>query len=281
MATLNGTVKANNLSTAVSFEYGLTTAYGTVVPAIPATVTGNTVTNVSAIITGLAVGTTYHFRVKGVSIAGTSNGADLNFTTQCPIPYAAGSVIGPVNVCSPGIGYVYTVPAIANTTTYNWTVPPGAIITAGGNTNSITVSYPAGAASGNVSVYGSSICGNGAASPNLAVTVNAIPVPTITGTTSLCINSGYYNYTTEAGITNYTWAVSAGGVINFGSGTNQVTVSWITAGAQTISVTYTSTAGCSAAAPTVKNITVNPLPGPAGTITWIPSVCAGASGIQY
>ncbi len=281
VATLNGTVNANNLSTAVSFEYGLTTAYGTVVPAIPPTVTGNTVTNVSAIITGLAVGTTYHFRVKGISIAGTSNGADLNFTTQCPIPSTAGSITGPVNVCSPGIGYVYTVPVIANTTTYNWTVPPGAIITSGGNTNSITVSYPAGAASGNVSVYGSSICGNGAASPNLAVTVNAIPVPTITGTTSLCINSGYYNYTTEAGMTNYTWAVSAGGVINFGSGTNQVTVSWITAGAQTISVTYTSTAGCSAAAPTVKNITVNPLPGPAGTITGVPSVCAGASGIHY
>jgi len=281
IATLNGTVKANNLSTAVNFEYGLTTSYTTMVAAVPATVTGNTVTSVSVALTGLTQNTLYHFRINGFNLAGISYGADMTFTTTCPIPGAAGTVTGPASVCSPGTGYVYSVPVITYAATYNWTVPPGAIITAGGNTNSITVSYPAGATSGNVSVYGSSICGNGAASPNLAVTVNALPVPTITGTTSLCVNSGYYNYTTEAGMTNYTWTVSAGGVINFGSGTFQVTVSWIAAGNQTISVTYTSTAGCSAAAPTVKTITVNPLPGAAGTITGIPSVCAGASGVHY
>jgi hypothetical protein len=82
-------------------------------------------------------------------------------------------------------------------------------------------------------------------------------------------------------MTAYTWTVSSGGIINYGSGTNQVTVSWITAGAQTISVNYTVPGGCSAASPTVKNITVNPLPGPAGTITGIPSVCAGTSGFHY
>jgi hypothetical protein len=280
-ATLNGTVKANNLSTTVTFEYGLNTSYGTIVPAVPATVTGNTVTSVYANLSGLTQNTTYHFRVIGVNSSGTSYGADMNFTTLCPIPSAAGSVTGPVSVCSPGTGYVYSVPVIAYVTTYNWTVPPGAIITGGANTNSITVSYPAGSSSGNVSVYGSSICGNGTASPNLAVTVNPLPVPTITGAASLCVNSGYYTYTTEAGMTAYTWTVSSGGIINNGSGTYQVTVSWVTAGAQTISVIYTTPAGCSAASPTVKNITVNPLPGPAGTITGIPSVCAGTSGFHY
>jgi hypothetical protein len=280
-ATLNGTVKANNLSTAVTFEYGLTTTYGTSVPSLPATVTGNTVTGVSATISGLTMNTTYHFRVVGSNIPGTSTGADLIFTTTCPIPAAAGTVTGPASVCCPGTGYVYTVPVIANASTYNWTLPSGAIITSGSNTNSITVSFPAGSTSGNVSVFGSSICGNGTASPNLAVTVNLLPVPTITGSTSLCVNSGFCIYTTEAGMTNYTWTISSGGVINYGSGTNQITVSWITAGAQTVSVIYTSVAGCTAAAPTVKNVTVNPLPGPAGTITGIPSVCAGQSGVYY
>ena len=281
VATLNGTVKANNLSTAVSFEYGLNTGYGTVVTASPATVTGNTVTNVSANLIGLALNTTYHFRVKGINLSGTSNGEDMNFTTTCPIPSAAGSVTGPVNVCSPGTGFVYTVPVIANAANYNWTVPAGAIITAGGNTNSITVSYPAGATSGNVSVYGSSICGNGTASPNLAVTVNAIPVPTITGTSTLCVNSGYYDYTTEANMTGYTWTISPGNIINYGSGTNVITVSWVASGAQWVKVNYTTLGGCTAATSTVKNITVNPLPGPAGTITGIPSVCAGDSGVHY
>jgi len=99
----------------------------------------------------------------------------------------------------------------------------------------------------------------------------------------MCVNSGFYTYTTQAGMTNYVWTVSAGGVLNYGSGTNQITVTWITAGAQTVSVTYTTPvpAGCSAASPTVMNITVNPIPGPAGTITGIPSVCANTSGYHY
>ena len=52
-ATLNGTVNANGASTAVSFEYGLTTAYGNTVAGVPSPVTGNTVTPVTANITGL------------------------------------------------------------------------------------------------------------------------------------------------------------------------------------------------------------------------------------
>jgi hypothetical protein len=82
-------------------------------------------------------------------------------------------------------------------------------------------------------------------------------------------------------MSGYTWNISAGGVINFGSGTNQITVSWTSTGAQWVSVTYTNTHGCSAAAPTVFNVTVNPLPNPAGTITGTASICAGASGVAY
>ena len=80
-ATLNGSVNANSLSTGVSFDWGLTTAYGNTIAANPATVTGSTVTPVMAGLTGLTSNTTYHFRVKGSSAAGTANGSDLTFTT--------------------------------------------------------------------------------------------------------------------------------------------------------------------------------------------------------
>ena len=63
-ATLNGTVNANGLSTTVTFEYGTTTSYGSTVTASQSPVTGNTITNVSADISGLTPDTTYHFRVK-------------------------------------------------------------------------------------------------------------------------------------------------------------------------------------------------------------------------
>jgi hypothetical protein len=80
-ATLNGTVQAGNLTTTVTFEYGTTTGYGNTVGAIPATVTGNTPTDVSMNITGLDLFTTYHFRVKAVNAEGTAYGEDMSFTT--------------------------------------------------------------------------------------------------------------------------------------------------------------------------------------------------------
>jgi hypothetical protein len=85
-ASLNGTVNANGNSTTVSFEYGLTTAYGTTVPGVPATVTGSVVTPVTAAITGLTPGTLYHFRVKGTNSNGSANGSDLTFTTAATPP---------------------------------------------------------------------------------------------------------------------------------------------------------------------------------------------------
>ena len=53
-------------------------------------------------------------------------------------------------------------------------------------------------------------------------------------------------YTTQSGMTGYTWAVSSGGTITSGQGTNTVTVTWNTAGTQTVSVTYTNSSitGC-------------------------------------
>lgn len=80
-ATLNGIVNANYLSTIVTFEYGSTTSYGNSVTASQSSLTGNTNTNVSATISGLTPGATYHFRVKAVNSLGTTYGGDLSFET--------------------------------------------------------------------------------------------------------------------------------------------------------------------------------------------------------
>ena len=80
-ATLNGSVNANTLLTNVSFDWGLTSAYGNNIAAVPPTVSGTNDTAVQAVLTGLQSYTTYHFRIKGVNLAGTSAGEDLIFTT--------------------------------------------------------------------------------------------------------------------------------------------------------------------------------------------------------
>ena len=69
-ATLNATVNPNDLSTTVTFEYGLTTSYGSTAAASPSPVTGNTMVNVMAEISGLLPATTYHYRVKTVNSIG-------------------------------------------------------------------------------------------------------------------------------------------------------------------------------------------------------------------
>lgn len=87
-ATLNGTVNANSSSTAVTFQYGLDTNYGSTVTATQSPVTGSSNTSVSANITGLTPNTTYHYRVVGTNAGGTTNGADQTFTTTPLAPTA-------------------------------------------------------------------------------------------------------------------------------------------------------------------------------------------------
>lgn len=80
-ATLNSTINANYLSTSVSFDYGTTISYGQTITSTQSPISGSSNTNVSADITGLAAGTTYHFRVKTVNTLGTTLGNDMLFTT--------------------------------------------------------------------------------------------------------------------------------------------------------------------------------------------------------
>lgn len=90
-------------------------------------------------------------------------------TTSGSIPAQPGSVIGNTPVCVNTPNQVYSVPLVANATTYNWTVSSGWIITAGQGTNSITVTT--GSAGGTVSVTAANGCGN---SPVRNLTVNVV-----------------------------------------------------------------------------------------------------------
>jgi predicted secreted protein len=96
-ATLIGTVNPNNISTTVTFEYGTSTSYGSSTTAIQSPVTGTTATAVSSVIYGLVPNTTYHFRVKGVNTAGTTNGTDLTFTTSAAAPTATSTAASSIS----------------------------------------------------------------------------------------------------------------------------------------------------------------------------------------
>lgn len=277
-ATLNGSVNANNQTNTVSFEWGLTTAYGNNASATPAAVSGTSTTPVSGAITGLSYATTYHFRCVANGPGGTIYGSDMQFISDCPLPVSPGTIAGLQSVCNNTPNVIYSVPAVPEATAYLWAVPAGATITAGATTNSVTVNYSTTAVSGNMTVAAISSCGTGPAS-TLAITVNALPVPVIAGPGMACLNSTGNVYTTEAGMTNYVWNVT-GGTITAGSGTNSISVTWNSVGAHTVDVNYTNSNGCSAMAPVSYPVTINPLPA-APVITGANVACESSVYLDY
>lgn len=90
-ARLNATVDPNGRSTTAWFEYGKTTAYGSRTPD-QSVGSGSSAKSVSAVISGLEPGTTYHFRVIASSDAGASAGADRTLRTLAPPTVVTGAV---------------------------------------------------------------------------------------------------------------------------------------------------------------------------------------------
>ena len=82
-ARLNGLVNPNGAPTTVRFQYGLSTSYGSAsfsvnLPPV------NSLESVASLVSGLACGTTYHYRVIAETVAETTVGADGTFTsTAC------------------------------------------------------------------------------------------------------------------------------------------------------------------------------------------------------
>jgi hypothetical protein len=91
-ATLGGSVNPNGRSTSWYIEYGKSTSYGSKTSS-HSLGSGTATLAVSAAVTNLTAGVTYHFRVVASSSLGTARGTDASFTT------AGGPLVatGPVN----------------------------------------------------------------------------------------------------------------------------------------------------------------------------------------
>jgi len=199
-ATLNATVNANNASTAVSFEYGTTTSYGTVASADPATVTGTASTAASLALTGLVPNTTYHYRVKGVNVAGTADGADLTFTTPAVAPTATSNVASSITSSSAtlnatvnannasttvrfevGLTSSYGITVIANPATVNGTANTAASVGMTGLIPNTTYYYRVKAVNAAGTTYGSDMTFTSSA---VLPTVNSGTATSITATSA-------------------------------------------------------------------------------------------------
>ncbi len=204
--------------------------------------------------------------------------------TVNPLPVPAGSISGPNEVCQGQTGVVYSVPPIAQATSYFWTLPAGCTVTSGAGSNTITVSFSASAASGDVTVAGTNTACGAGLSASLPILTGLLPVASgpITGLTSVCQGQTdvVYSIASVPGATSYIWTAPPGGVITAGQGTNAVTISFDST-ATLGSVTVIGHSGCGDGPASSVSLTINPLPVPAGTISGLSTVCQSQNNVTY
>jgi len=198
---------------------------------VPVGATITSATNTNSITVNYAMGAqSGDITVKGTNSCGSGIISTKSITIN-PYPDAADVIAGQalITTCPTTIGLNYSIPLVANATSYNWTVPTGATITAGTGTNQITVTFGAGAVSGDVTVTPVNACGNGTAS-TLSITVNTLPdmAGNISGNDTLTVcpasNGVVYTVSPIFNADDYIWSIPTGANIVSGDSTNSITV---------------------------------------------------------
>lgn len=245
---------------------------------LQADITGTTFTA-----TGLTPGLSmwFHIRAKNNTTGAQGERSNaINVTVSVGgggIP-APGAISGQNTICGTPVNVPYSIAAVPGAVSYTWTVPPGANIAGGQGTTAITVNYPGGSTSGNVSVTASN--GSCSTAPSLLpVTVGssavAAPVsggdqlqtvcqggvvPTLTATATVPAGHSvvWYNAATGGTVVPSPTLNSIGTVTYYAASVNNTTL-------------------CESAARTAVILTINSVPGATSSAAGPTTFCQGGS----
>ncbi len=208
-----------------------------------------------------------------------------NTITVNPIPVPTFTT-APSGIVCIGEEVTYTTQSGPEISDYDWTISGDEGIdftVTAGTDNTLTIIWlTAGQKTVTVNYENSSGCA-GSSPATSTINLDPLPVPTFTAEPSnpTCIGDEV-TYTTQSGQSNYIWTVSGvestdynitGGSI--GTGSNTVTIEWLTPGDKTVTVGYTNPDGCISATSASNTITLDPLPVPTFTIEPVDPVCIG------
>lgn len=195
-------------------------------------------------LTNLASGTTYYFKVFEYNCTG----ANIKYRTTSPpsasqatnsLPGTPSVISGLQGVCIYQTGVSYSV-TIAGATSYTWSYSGTGFTNTSGNVNPIAADFSATATSGNLTVYGTSACGNGPTSAALAITVNTTPPTSVDAGEDQYICA---NPVTMAATGTGTWTVLNGtGTITTPS--NPTTTVTVTNPSTSVTFRWGATNGC-------------------------------------
>jgi hypothetical protein len=179
---------------------------------------------------------------------------DQVIKSACTLPAQPGSITGNSTVIS-GSSQTYSIAAVANATSYTWTLPSGW----SGTSTSTSISTTAGSTGGNITVRANNACGAGPIR-SLAITVTTCTLPaqpgTITGSTTIAAGSAQtYSIGAVSGATSYTWSLPSGW-----AGSSTATSINATAGSAGGNITVRANNSCGAGPARTLAITVSATP---------------------
>jgi len=207
---------------------------------------------------------------------GSYNATISNGTGGAPATPSA--INGAYGACRNSTGNVFWTPEVPGATSYQWTLPVGATGTS--TSNSITLSFSGGYASGNLSVRAVGPCGTSTSFSRTIFALTSAPgSPTsITGPTAdVCPNTlQTYTCSAVAAATSYQWTAPTNATIVSGQGTQTVTISFA-ANFGTSGVVSVRSQNCAGLGTIARSLTVYSVPGTPGTITGqTTNVCPGS-----
>ncbi|MCX6303626.1 MAG: hypothetical protein NT040_01535 [Bacteroidetes bacterium] len=286
-ATLNGTVNPNGVATTYYFQWGTSVSYGNNTATVSAG-SGSSAIAVSANLTGLTSGTTYHFRLAGTNSDGTVYGSDLTFTPPLIPALIVGSINANQAICANATPAQLTGSGPLNGTspTYQWQ----------SSLNNLTFTNILGATALNyqpgalaASTYfrqlqnATGTTGGPLPTNTVTITINPIlPVtvsvaasgnPVCTGTSVTFTASPVNGGTTPA----YQWKVNGTNV----TGATNSSYNFTPSDGNTISCILTSNAACISGNPATSNtvtMAVNPLlPVSVSIVASTNPICSGSA----
>lgn len=205
------------------------------------------------------------------TVTAIANGCSATATTTVVVssgaPAQPGAISGNTTVCS-GASQVYSVGTVTGAASYNWTLPAGWVVTAGANTNSITVTPSTN--SGTINVSASNGCGT-SAQQSLSVTSQAAPSATITpaGPTTFCVGGSVTLNANTGGSLTYVWQLNGSNI----PGATNASYTAAAAGDYTVIVSN----GTCPATSVPQTVTVNPAPAATATAAGPTTFCDGGS----
>lgn len=201
--------------------------------------------------------------VKANNACGASVARTVNVSITCLAPAQPGTITGNASVPA-GSSQTYSIAAVANATSYTWTLPSGW----SGTSSTTSITTTAGTTGGTISVRANNSCGASTARTlNVTITCTVPAQPgVISGSTSVAAASSQtYSIAAVANATSYTWTLPAGWV-----GTSTSTSISATTGSigGTISVRANNTCGSSSERTLAVTVTQTPVQTPYGGTAW-------------